>query len=199
MRSVVGVFESPLDAQRALAFLRSSKAPGEEIRLLTPEMAGMNIEDSVPEDDAEMQGIGRAIGGVIGGAIGLAGASHLGSYLYDRFNSFGLASLLIGLGIIAVGILGAWIGVKIMGRFEEASSMGIPHDDLYLYKDALEKDHTVVMVLAQSDERAEEVRRLMAETGAESLDAAQERWWVGLRSAEEEHYVEPKDHKRRVA
>lgn len=29
---------------------------------------------------------------------------------------------------------------------------------------------------------------IMKLTGAESLDAARERWWLGLRSAEEEHY-----------
>jgi hypothetical protein len=44
-----------------------------------------------------------------------------------------------------------------------------------------------VLIVWTEDQRgvAGEIMKL---AGAESLDAARERWWLGLRSAEEEHY-----------
>jgi hypothetical protein len=34
----------------------------------------------------------------------------------------------------------------------------------------------------------ESIRELLTAQGAESVDAARHQWWIGLRSAEEEHY-----------
>ena len=36
--------------------------------------------------------------------------------------------------------------------------------------------------------RLKRLREIMKKEGAESVDAAREQWWVGLRSAEENHY-----------
>jgi hypothetical protein len=46
----------------------------------------------------------------------------------------------------------------------------------------------VVVALAESEESASRLRELMKKEGAESVDAAREQWWIGLRSAEESHY-----------
>jgi hypothetical protein len=47
----------------------------------------------------------------------------------------------------------------------------------------------VVVVTIEDEERAERVRRLLNDVGAESTDAAREEWWIGLRDAEEAHYT----------
>jgi hypothetical protein len=46
-----------------------------------------------------------------------------------------------------------------------------------------------VFVLADDEAQANLVRDVMTETGAESIDAARQRWWIGLRGAEKEHYA----------
>jgi hypothetical protein len=43
--------------------------------------------------------------------------------------------------------------------------------------------------MAEDDAEARKVRELMARLGAESVDAAREEWWVGLRDAEEAEYT----------
>ena len=45
-----------------------------------------------------------------------------------------------------------------------------------------------VNAMAKDESEAARFRELFKTEGAESVDAAREEWWVGLRSAEEEHY-----------
>jgi hypothetical protein len=64
----------------------------------------------------------------------------------------------------------------------------LPHDDLYLYEDALRKGHSILVVAAKDADLAEHVRGTLAQAGAESVDAAREDWWLGLQDAEREKY-----------
>jgi hypothetical protein len=109
------------------------------------------------------------------------------------------ASLFIpGVGpIIATGIIGAallGVGGAIGGAaageaLEEGMADGLPRDELYLYEDALRQGRSVVIALTEDDEQDEAARNAMEEAGAESLDAAREDWWLGLRDVEEEDYT----------
>ena len=65
---------------------------------------------------------------------------------------------------------------------------GLPKDEWFVYEDALRQGRTVLAVMASNDAQAEAVRKTLARHGAESVDAARERWWVGLSRAEEERY-----------
>jgi hypothetical protein len=65
---------------------------------------------------------------------------------------------------------------------------GLPKDELFVYEDALRQGRTVLMILAKDDDQADDVRDLLEECGAESVDAARKKWWIGLRDAEAEHY-----------
>ncbi len=67
---------------------------------------------------------------------------------------------------------------------------GLPRDELFLYEDALRQGHTVVIALVEDDALAEAARAPLAAGGAETIDAARERWWLGLRSAEQEQYAD---------
>ena len=46
----------------------------------------------------------------------------------------------------------------------------------------------MIFVQAKNDDEAAEANAVLASVGAESIDAAREEWWIGLRSAEREHY-----------
>jgi hypothetical protein len=132
--------------------------------------------------------MGQAIGTWAGGALGVAGGMHLGA---------AAATLLIpGVGpVLAVGLIGAALlgtggalaGRKVGESLEDNIAPELPHDELYIYEDALRQGRTVIIAAAEDDEQAERVRELLA--GAESVDAARESWWLGLRDAEEAEYT----------
>ena len=65
---------------------------------------------------------------------------------------------------------------------------GLPEDEIFVYEDALRKGRSVVIVLAEDAAEAKPVRQLLESEGAEAIDAARKHWWIGLRSAEQEHY-----------
>src|SRR6266850_3561155 len=189
MDTVAGVFNSRADAERAIQGLRSAGIAQDRIAFLTPGTTTTGVEAAVPTTDTEQPGMGAAMGGTVGGAIGAASGATLG---------VAAASLLVpGVGpVIAGGIIGAallGVGGAVTGAaagaaLEEELTAGIPHDELYLYEDALRKGRAVVIAFVEDSEAAESAHNVLAQAGAESIDAAREDWWLGLRDVEEEHY-----------
>jgi hypothetical protein len=189
METVAGIFDSRPVAERMVQELHSLGIPDDRIALLTPGMSEKQIEREVPTTDTEATGEGRAMGGAVGGAMGAAGGATLGLVA---------ATLLVpGVGpVIAGGLLGAAVlgaGGTITGMaagkaLDEALAEGLPHDELYLYEDALRKGRSEVIAFAEDDESAERARRAFETARAESIDAAEENWWRELRAAEEAHY-----------
>jgi hypothetical protein len=96
--------------------------------------------------------------------------------------------LALGLGAAPLEVGGAVIGAAGGGALENLLTRGLPRDEVYLYEDALRQNRTVVIVLEADEERLERARDILERSGAESIDAARERWWTGLRSADEVHY-----------
>ncbi len=188
MKSIVGIFKSQDAARRAAEQLIKVKMPGEEIKLLTPQDAQIALENALPTDDAETAGVGRALGAVVGGAIGLAAAAQIGVYFLATYIFSNIAAPMIAFAIVAIGVLGAWAGYRIIARLEDASVTGLPHDYLFLYKDALRQNNSLVMATTRWQDRLDFIRDTLDQMGAFSLDAAREEWWIGLRSAESEHY-----------
>lgn len=189
METVAGIFQSREQAEKAIQQIHSAGIRNDRIALLTP---GTNIETAeraIPTSDSEQPGMGKAMGGTVGGAMGVAGGASLGA---------AAASVLIpGVGpVIAGAILGAAIlgtggtvaGMAAGEALEEGLVSGLPHDELYLYEDAVRTGRSVVIVFAENEELKENARGAMAAAGAESVDAARENWWLGLRDAEAAHY-----------
>jgi hypothetical protein len=191
METIVGIFHSRADAEHAVQQLYGLGVSNNRIGLLTPGADEKKIGSSIPVTDAEPPGIGKALGATVGGAIGAAGGATMG---------VALASLLVpGVGpVLAFGLIGAAIlgiggaatGLAAGEALEEGLSEGLPHDELFVYEDALRKGHSVVVAVVPDEEAAEKVRDVLTRTGAESVDAAEENWWLGLRDAEATHYEE---------
>src|SRR5450759_5201932 len=123
----------------------------------------------------------KAVGGVVGGAVGIAAGMELGAAA--------AAILIPGVGpVLAVGIAAAAIlgvggvvgGAAAGSALEKDSTTGLPADELFVYKDALKQGRSVIFVEARDDE-AEKAHAVLANAGAESIDAAREEWWIGLR------------------
>ena len=171
METVTGIFKSRAQAEDAVKELHSLGIRNDHIALLTPAMDDADVENAVPTADSEQPGMGQAMGGAVGGAIGVAGGASLGA---------AAASLLIpGVGpVIAGGILGAAIlgaggtaaGVAAGGALEKELEAGLPHDELYLYEDALRNGRSVVIAFVKPEGAIYAAQSAMSGAGAESID-----------------------------
>jgi len=187
MEPLVGIFVSREGAANAALQLRSRGLAPDRVQLLLP--GTPHAEDEIPTEDAEQSGVGQAVGGVVGGAMGASAGLGLGA---------AVASLLIpGVGpVTAIGLAAAALfgaggvvgGAALGGALEEKTREGLPRDEAYLYEDALAHGRTIVFALPETDEEAKTARDVLESAGAESLDAAREAWWIGIRDAEKAHY-----------
>ncbi|MBA3805146.1 MAG: hypothetical protein H0X14_05475 [Acidobacteria bacterium] len=189
MKTISGIFKSRSEAEQAVGQLRALGLAEDHVSLLMPGTTQEQLNAEVPTTETEQPGLGSALGGTVGVAIGAAGGMQLGA---------AVASLFIpGVGpVIAAGIIGAALlgaggavaGIAAGGALEDNIAGGLPHDELFVYEDALRQGRSVVIAIAETDEQAEAARETITRAGAESLDAARDEWWVGLRDAEEEEY-----------
>ncbi len=189
MEAIVGIFRDWQSAQAAMESLRSAGIAPDRINLVTPQDPGGSVRTRVSMSETEQPGMGKALGGVVGGVAGATAGMGLGA---------AAASLLIpGIGpVAAVGLAAAALfgaggaigGVAAGGALENAMSHGIPKDELYLYEDALRKGRSVVFAFSENAEQASAVRERLTAAGAETLDAARDDWWTGLRRDEAADY-----------
>jgi hypothetical protein len=133
--------------------------------------------------------MGAAVGTLVGGALGSAGGFSAGAALASLLvPGVGpiLAGSLVGAGLLGLG--GAVTGAA-AGEAIEQTVSGIPRDELYVYEDALRRGRTVVIAEPEDNLNEQAARQALEDASAESIDAAREQWWIGLRSAEQEAYV----------
>jgi len=187
MEAVSGVFQTRAAAERAVRDAVKAGIPSDKITLLMPgSMGAVDKEVStVPVDTTEQPGMGKAIGALLGGGVGITG----GSLLAALIPGVGPITALGLLGAAIVGAAGATIGATVGDKMEKSSIEGLPEDEIFVYEDALRQGRSVVVGMAENEESASLLRDLMKKEEAESIDAAREQWWIGLRSAEESHYA----------
>jgi hypothetical protein len=182
MRAVVGVVREASEVGPIVEALRGLRIPSDRISVLAPGVSEAAIR-RVPTTEAEQPGIAETIGGVVGGAAGSAGALAVASIALPGVGP------VVAAGAIALGLLGAVAGGAVGGRLDNALSRGLPADEVYVYRDALRKGRSIVLAMAEDEAEADRVRELLARLGAESVDAAREEWWIGVRDAEEAEYA----------
>ena len=189
MQTVVGIFTSQKAAEHAAERLYSLGITREHINFLVPGASVADLEE-VPTTETEQPGMGPAIGSVVGGAVGASGGLMSAAVLSAIIPGIGPV---MAIGLTALSLVGAIGGVlagaAAGGALENAMSDGLPKDELFLYEDALRQGRTVLIVLTEDATQAEAARVALAQAGAESLDAARDAWWVGLRDAEAEAYA----------
>jgi hypothetical protein len=182
MRAVVGVVRDASRVKRLVESLREMGISDDRVSVLSPGSSDAAIR-RVPTTDAEQPGIGQAIGGVVGGAAGSASALAVASVALPGVGP------VVAAGAVALGLLGAVAGGAVAGQLDNALSRGLPTDELYVYRDALRKGRSIVVAMAEDEAEATRVRDILTGLGAESVDAARDEWWIGLRDAEEAEYT----------
>jgi hypothetical protein len=190
MNTVVGIFNSFADAKRASAMLRSLGIPENRITVLSQGTPESDAETNIATSETEQPGMGKAVGGAVGGALGVAGGLEAGMAAATALvPGVGPVFALGLLGAALLGLGGAAAGAAAGSALEDNLDGGLPRDELYLYEDALRKGRSVVIAAVDSDDVAGRARQELERAGAESIDAARQDWWLGLRDAEEAHYT----------
>jgi len=187
MKTVAGVFHDFEAARGAADALRHAGFSQDQVNLFYPGAPRRNIH-SVPTSDTEQPGMGGAIGGVLGGALGIAGGFELGTAVTALIPGVGAV---VAVGVAAAVLLGAGgaVGGAALGQAaEDVTTEGVPADEIFFYEDALRQGRSVVLVLAANRAQEKRAEKILADAGAESLDAARKEWWLGLRDVEAEHY-----------
>jgi hypothetical protein len=188
METVVGIFTSREGLERAIERMRAIGITPEHINYLLPGASSAQLE-TVPTTDAEPPGIGKVLGGVVGGAAG-ASQGLLGAAVVSALVPGVGPVMAIGLAAATLlGVGGAVAGAAVGGALEKSLETGLPKDELFIYEDALRQGRAVLIVLTEDKEQADKVREALAWAGAESVDAAHEHWWLGVRDAEAEAYT----------
>ena len=186
MEAITGVFETRSAAERAVSEAHKDGFAADKITLLTPgsvDKVDKEIE-TVAADATEQPGMGGAIGALLGGGIGITG----GSLLMALVPGVGPITAIGLLGAAILGAAGATVGATAGSKVERDSSQGLPEDEIFVYEDALRRGRSVVVALVDDHDSELKIRDLFKRSGAESIDAAREQWWIGLRSAEESRY-----------
>lgn len=189
MQVVTGVFKSENNAETAVNQLRSLGIPDKRIGIVRPGTRPERLEAGVPVTDTEEPGMGRAMGATVGGAMGAAGGATAGlavaSLIVPGIGPL-LAFGMVGAGLL--GIVGAAAGSAIGDTVEEELGEGIPHEDVYLYEDALRHGRSIVIAYVDEDQSSN-AAKVIHDAGAEDLDVMRENWWQELREGERAHYT----------
>src|SRR5687767_12501387 len=166
MEIVTGIFKSRAEAEDVVRELRALNIPDKEIGFLTPDMSDEELEARAQITDTERPGLGKAMGAAVGGAMGAAGGATLG---------IAAAVLVVpGIGpVIAAGVIGAAIlgaagaatGAAAGDAVEEQLGEGLPHENLFIYEEALRRGNSVVLAFLDDDDKADRAHEIMQRYG----------------------------------
>jgi len=179
METVVGIFQSSVAAEKAVADLLENVLPAHSITYLRgpkPEEISEEVS-ALPTTDAESDGMGKGLGALVGGAAGMGAGLALGSAI-TSFMVPGIGPIFAaGLGAAAVlGLGGAAAGAKLGDASEKKLDQGIARDDVAFYRDLLKAGRFLVVCACDSNTQAVGAVSVLENNGAEDMEAARQRW-----------------------
>lgn len=154
MATILGVFDDPIAARRAMEALRDGPIPLDDVSIIS-----RATESGEPVDSHEHMsaGEGAAVGAVWGGLVGLAALLIPGIGPFIAGGALFAALTGAATGAVIGGIAGALV-----------DSAGVPEAEARQYETMIHEGKTLVAVKAPA-EQAAEVRRVLASAGADSL------------------------------
>jgi len=172
--TVVGVFNSVTDAQRAVSALESEGISRDQISVIANKNAtGYESGEGVDKasDVVADAGIGAAIGGVGGLLLSVAGAITLP-----------VIGPILAAGPIAAALTGAGIGAAAGGLVGALTESGIPEEHAKYYAEGVRRGDVLVTVSADSS-RIDRVRDILDQYNAVDVDERVSNWkgrgWSG--------------------
>ena len=154
MKTIIGIFDDPLAARRALEALRDGPLPLEDVSIVS---RATESGAAVTNDDDVSAGEGAAIGAVWGGLVGLA------ALLIPGIGPF------VAGGALFAALTGAVTGAVVGGITAALVDFGgISEEEARDYESQVHAGKTLLAVKAR-DEDAAEARRVLNSFGAESV------------------------------
>ena len=158
MHTIIGLFDTPRDAQRAMEMVRDSNLTVEDVSVIS---RSAEHELTVEGGEDVSAGQGATVGAVWGGLVGLASLliPGVGPVIASGALATALASAVTGAvtGAVVGGVAAALIHFG-----------GLSEDQARQYESLVSAGKTLVAVKA-ADEDARHVRRILSKAGAESV------------------------------
>ncbi len=152
--TILGMFEHPIEARRAMDRLRDSSLRIDDISIISRATESGKPISSVDDVSA---GEGAAVGAVWGGLVGLA------TLLIPGVGPF------IALGALGATLTGAVTGAVVGGIAAALIDFGdIPEDEARAYEAQVHQGGTLIAIKVDPDDAAE-ARRLLVDAGANSI------------------------------
>ncbi len=144
-RSIVGVFDSSDEAQRALEQLRADGLGPDEVSVM---MRDTHVTESIQEQAASSPvaggaAAGAALGGLLGGLAGWMVA--IGAIAIPG------VGLVVGAGALAAMLAGIALGAATGGLIGGLLSLGVPEDEARQYEDHLREGRVLLTVHPSPD------------------------------------------------
>ena len=130
MKTVVGIFKTRQAASEGVNLLKAAGFRGDKVIILTPDTLDPVVEKTVPTEDAEQPGMGKAIGSVVGGAVGLGAGALIANLLLPGIGPV----LAVTFGAAAGGLGGAAAGAAAGSALENLLSIGVPKDEIFFMR-----------------------------------------------------------------
>ena len=162
--TVVGVFDSRAQAERAVAELRCTGFPDDQIGIVTQSGETTGSGPALSEEEThtgEVVATGASAGGVLGGLLGAAA-----SFLIP-----GIGPVLAG-GILATTLSGAALGAVAGGLIGVLTGLGIPEEEAHYYEAEFRAGRTLVTV--RTNGRHREAEDILRRFGAYDAHARRE-------------------------
>jgi uncharacterized membrane protein len=152
--TILGIFDDPLVARRAMDALRDSPLKLDDISIVS---RATDSGAAVSNADDVSAGEGAAVGAVWGGLVGLAALLIPGVGPFIAFGALGAALTGAVAGAVVGGVTAALIDFS-----------GIPEEEARGYEEQVHAGKTLLAVKAREEDAAE-VRRILAAAGADSI------------------------------
>lgn len=159
MKTVAGIFDSDITADRAVASLLDEGFLKDEISMIMSDKTRDKLFSST-DDEANRVAKGGLVGAALGGAMGalIAGLTGVGAIVSG--------GTLLAVGPIVAALYGAGAGGAVGGLSGALISAGFAADEASRYEDEIKQGKAVVIVHAADEKRAAIARSALSTSGA---------------------------------
>ena len=166
-KTVLGIYKTQVDVERAVEALRTDGFATSDISVLMPENAGVHDFAHTKATKApEGAATGAGTGAVIGGSLGLL--AGIGALAIPGFGPF------IAAGPIMAALAGAGVGGAVGGLGGALVGLGIPEYEAKRYEGFVKNGGILLSVHADTSEQIEKAKKCLERTGAEDIAATGE-------------------------
>jgi len=183
-RTIVGLFDTPTEAQQVVQDLVNSGVPREDISVVANDVRreySTAVGDTT--DTASAAGAGALSGGVLGGVLGLL--VGIGALAIPGIGPVVAAGpLAAALGSAGAGtLIGAASGAAAGGLLGALVGAGVPEEEAHFYSEGVRRGGTLVSVTSD-DATSTRVTEVMRRYGVVDIDSRSAEWrqsgWNGF-------------------